>query len=164
MKKRKVLYPGSFDPITYGHIDVIERALHLFDEVIVGIAVNREKKPTFTIEERIDFIRRAFPDNERVKACYFDGLAVDFAKKEEVSCLIRGLRATSDFEYEFQIALTNRKLAPKLETIFLTPQQEYFYISSRVLKEVAAFSGSLDGLAPDYVAQALKNKISALKK
>ena len=159
MKNRKVIYPGSFDPITYGHIDVVKRALHLFEEVIIGVAINREKKPVFTAEERVDFIQRAFPGNKRVQVCRFEGLAVDFAKRRGVSCIIRGLRATSDFEYEFQMALTNRKLAPQLETVFLTPSQEHFYISSRVLKELAAFNGPLEGFAPPYVVKALKRKI-----
>lgn len=158
MKKSKVLYPGSFDPITKGHIDVINRALHLFETVIVAVAINTSKQPTFTVEERLEFIRKCFKDNPKVKVCRFEGLAVDFAKKEGVSCLIRGLRAISDFEYEFQMALTNRKLAPNIETIFLTPKQEYFYISSRMMKELAMFDGSISEFVPAHVEKALKRK------
>ena len=158
MRKSKVLYPGSFDPITNGHIDVVKRALHLFETVIVAIAVNTNKEPTFSIKERIEFICRSFSGNKRVKICFFEGLAVDFAKKEGVTCLIRGLRATSDFEYEFQMALTNRKLAPAIETIFLTPSQEYFYISSRTAKELAMFDGSIGDFVPAHVEKALKKK------
>lgn len=163
MKKRKVLYPGSFDPITYGHIDVIRRALCLYDEVVVAVARNPEKKPIFKPEDRVKFIHQVFKGNRRVKVTSFNGLVVNFARKEKVSCLLRGLRATSDFEYEFQMALTNRKMAPEIETVFLTPSEEFFYISSRVIKALAVFDGSLEDFAPKHVIRALKTKFSHLK-
>lgn len=157
--KRKVIYPGSFDPITNGHIDVVRRALEIFDEVIVAVAVNTEKIPTFTIEERMAFIQRVFRGERRVKVKSFKGLIVRFAEKEGADCMIRGLRATSDFEFEFQMALTNRKISRKrVETVFLTPSQEYFYISSRLIKELASFDSSVEDFVPGFVAQALKKK------
>ena len=157
--KHKVIYPGSFDPITNGHIDVVRRALEIFDEVIVAVAVNTEKIPTFSIEERVAFIQRVFRSENRVKVKSFKGLIVRFAEKERADCMIRGLRATSDFEFEFQMALTNRKISRKrVETIFLTPSQEYFYISSRLIKELASFDSSVEDFVPSFVAQALKKK------
>jgi len=157
--KRKVIYPGSFDPITNGHIDVVRRALAIFDEVVVAVAVNTEKIPTFTVEERVAFIRRVFAGQKKVKVKSFRGLMVRFAEKEGAYSMIRGLRATSDFEFEFQMALTNRKLSrKKIETVFLTPSQEYFYISSRLIKELASFNSSVKDFVPGFVAEALRRK------
>ena len=157
--KHKVIYPGSFDPITNGHIDVIHRALELFDQVVVAVAINTEKVPTFTVHERVDFIQRVFKTQKRVIVKSFRGLIIRFAEKEGAKCMIRGLRATSDFDFEFQMALTNRKISrKKIETIFLTPSQEYFYISSRLIKELASFDSSVDEFVPSFVASSLNKK------
>ena len=160
-KKSKVLYPGSFDPITYGHIDVIKRALHLFDEVIVAVATNTEKNPIFSLKEKTQFIERVFQKEKRVKVKSFKGLSVRFAEEQGVGCMVRGLRAVSDFEYEFQMALANRKIMRKsIESIFLMPSQEHFYVSSRLIKEIATFRGPIEDFVPSFVAKSLKEKIS----
>jgi pantetheine-phosphate adenylyltransferase len=160
--KHTVVYPGSFDPITNGHIDVIRRALELFDTVVVAVAHNTEKTPVFTVAERVNFIQRAFKDKKRVVVKSFHGLIVQFAEAEGINCVIRGLRATSDFDFEFQMALTNRKVSnQKIETVFLTPSQEYFYISSRLIKELSMFGSSVKHFVPDFVAKALQEKFSS---
>lgn len=163
--KRKVLYPGSFDPITNGHIDVIRRAVKLFDEVVIAVAVNTEKKPFFSVEERMDFVRKVFKGEKKVRVKSFKGLVVDFAKSQGIYCMIRGIRATSDFEYEFQMALTNRKISKnRLETIFLTPSQEYFYVSSRLSKQLAFLKAPIQDIVPGCVAKALQGKFLQLSK
>lgn len=154
----RAIYPGSFDPLTLGHLDVIQRALRLFDEVIVAAALGEGKKPTFTIEERLELIRASLPGEERVKAKKLDGLLVDFVAAERASVVIRGLRAVSDFEFEFQMALMNRRLAPDVETIFLMPKEDYSYISSRIVKEVARLGGDVSGVVPPPVVEALRRK------
>jgi pantetheine-phosphate adenylyltransferase len=160
--KKTIIYPGTFDPITHGHIDVIRRALALFDKVIVAVVENGEKDTLFSVKERVDFIRKVFAKERRVSIKSFKGLIVRFAQKEGVKCLLRGLRATSDFEYEFQMALTNRKLSKnQIETIFLTPSQEFFYVSSKLIKQVAALKGPLEDLVPPNVLKALREKISS---
>jgi len=157
---RKAIYPGSFDPITRGHLDVIKRAAGLFDELIVAVAVNDEKKPLFSREERIQLIEKSCDDISNVTVSSFDGLIVEYAEKENAIALVRGLRAISDFEFEFQMALMNRKLSPQMETVFLTPKEKYSYISSRLVKEVARLGGDIHSLVPKHVGTALLEKFS----
>jgi pantetheine-phosphate adenylyltransferase len=155
---RRAIYPGSFDPITNGHLDVVERATHIFDEVIVAVAVNHEKTGLFSFDERVAHIEEATADNERIHVTSFDGLLVDFATEQEATALVRGLRAISDFEFEFQMALMNRKLQPEIETIFLTAREEFTYVSSSVTKEIARLGGDISSLVPAAVGDALKAK------
>ena len=155
----KALYPGTFDPITLGHIDIIERALHLFDEVTIAIATSAAKKPIFTLEERIEHIDKIFEGNKKVKAIGFTGLVVDLAREQESNILIRGLRAVSDFEYEFQLANMNRAMSPDIESVFLTPKEEYSYISSSLVKEIATMGGDVDRFVDPVTLEALKQKI-----
>jgi pantetheine-phosphate adenylyltransferase len=144
------IYPGSFDPLTNGHLSLIQRGLQMFDRLIVAIAVNPKKVPLFTLEERKDLIRQACPD-PRVEVDSFQGLLVEYAKQRNVNVLIRGLRAVSDFEYEFQLANMNRKLAPGIETVFMMTGEDYFYISSQLVREVASLGGDVTGLVPENV-------------
>ena len=161
---QRALYPGSFDPITNGHLDVIERASHLFDEVLVAVAYNAEKKSgLFDIPERIEMIEKATAHNDRIRVVHFQGLLVDYAREVGAIALVRGLRAISDFEYEFQMALMNRKLEPKLETVFLMPREEYTYVSSRLVKEVARLGGDIASLVPEGVAFDLQEKFKESK-
>lgn len=160
MMKQRAIYPGSFDPVTFGHLDLIQRALSLFDEVLVVIAVNSDKSNLFTIEERMDMMRRALKGVKRVKVESFKGLTVDFAKKNKANVLIRGLRAISDFDYEFQMALTNRKLARKIDTVFLMPSESYFYVSSRLIKEIASHQGDISSYVPAFVKDKVIEKLS----
>lgn len=157
--RQKAIYPGTFDPVTNGHIDVINRAVKLFDEVIVAVALNSQKAPLFSVQERVDFLKESFTGLESVKVVSFDGLIVDFARKNNVNIVIRGLRMLSDFEYEFQMALTNRKLADDIETIFLMPSESYSYVSSKLLKEVAKMGADLSYFLPSFVERALKVKM-----
>lgn len=152
------IYPGSFDPLTNGHLSLIQRGLKLFDKVIVAIAVNPKKTPLFSVEERKTFIRDAFPDQARVEVDDFQGLLVDYGKKRGVKVMLRGLRAVSDFEYEFQLANMNRKLDPEFETVFMMTGEDYFYVSSNLVREVASFGGNVDGLVPANVAAGLRAK------
>ena len=154
----KALYPGTFDPITLGHIDIIERALHLFDEVTIAIATSESKKPVFTLEERISHVEEIFKGNKKVKAIGFTGLVVDLAKEENSNILIRGLRAVSDFEYEFQLAGMNRKLNQNIETIFLMSDVENQIISSRLVKEVAELNGNIKKFTTKSTINSLKKK------
>lgn len=151
------LYPGTFDPITNGHIDLVQRAANLFDEVIVSIASSQKKKPRFTLEERINLAEKVLADCPNVKVKGFNILLVDFAKQQNATVLIRGLRAISDFEYEFQLASMNRNLAPKIESLFLMPADEYSFISSSLVKEVAALGGDVSDFVHPLVNEALKN-------
>jgi len=160
MKKRKAIYPGSFDPVTFGHLDLIERALNLFDELIVVVASNASKKTLFTVEERISFLHSAIKHRPQVKVKSWEGLTVDLARDENAFTLIRGIRATSDFDYEFQMALTNRKLAPKIDTMFLMPSESHFYLSSRLIKEIALLGGDVTPYVPAPVATRIKKKFS----
>ena len=160
MKKRKAIYPGSFDPVTFGHLDLIERALHLFDELIVIVASNPAKKTLFTAEERVGFLQSALKHRPEVQVKSWEGLTVDLAVKEKAFALIRGIRATSDFDYEFQMALTNRKLAPKIDTVFLMPSESHFYLSSRLIKEIAQLGGDVKHYVPAPVAALIKKKFS----
>lgn len=154
----RAIYPGSFDPVTLGHIDVIGRALALFDEVLVAAAPSEGKKPLFTIDERLELIRASLPEERRLTVKMLDGLLVDFVKRERATVIIRGLRAVSDFEFEFQMALMNRRLAPDVETIFLMPKEDYSYISSRIVKEVARLGGDVSGVVTAPVREALRRK------
>jgi pantetheine-phosphate adenylyltransferase len=156
----RAIYPGSFDPVTLGHIDVIARGLRLFDEVIVAAAPSEGKNPLFSIDERLDLIRASLPGEPRLQIKKLDGLLVDFVASEQASVIIRGLRAISDFEFEFQMALMNRRLAPAVETIFLMPKEDYSYISSRIVKEVARLGGDVSGVVPAPVREALARKFA----
>ena len=157
---RRAIYPGSFDPITAGHLDVIHRAARLFDEVIVAVAHNDQKKSMFTTGERMDLIRENTASVGNIRVASFDGLLVEFARRENAAAVVRGLRAVSDFEFEFQMALMNRKLEPAIETIFLTPREEYTYLSSRIVKEIARLGGNVEAFVPPSVALALREKFA----
>lgn len=152
------IFPGSFDPITNGHIDIINRGLKMFERVQVAVLINQSKKALFTIEERMDIIRDIFPDESRVEIKSFSGLLVDFAREQNATVILRGLRAVSDFEYELQMAMMNRHLSPELETVFLMPRDIYSYLSSRLVKEVAGLGGDIADLVPPVVNTALQNK------
>ncbi len=155
------VYPGTFDPVTYGHIDLIHRGLEIFEKVIVGVAVNPEKGILFSAQERVAMLKDATKRWKQVQVKPFDDLAVSFARKQKAQVILRGLRMLSDFEYEFQMALTNRKLAPTLETVFMMPSAEYSYVSSRLIKETAALGANLKGLVPPVVAKRLKERLRA---
>jgi pantetheine-phosphate adenylyltransferase len=152
------VYPGSFDPLTNGHVDIIERGARLFDRIIVAILVNAEKSPLFTTAERVDIACRVFKDRSNVEVDTFDGLLVDYVAKRKANLLVRGLRAVSDFEYEFQMALMNRHLNPAIETVFMMPDEKYSYISSRLIKEVFSLGGQVHGLVPELVETRLREK------
>ncbi|HEY2139914.1 MAG TPA: pantetheine-phosphate adenylyltransferase, partial [Chthoniobacterales bacterium] len=148
---KRAIYPGSFDPVTNGHLDVVERARKLFDEVIVAVAHNDEKLPMFSLEERLDLLTQTAGKIDNVRVAQFDGLLVEFARTEKAHAVIRGLRAVSDFEFEFQMALMNRKLENNLETIFLMPKEEYTYLSSRLVEEIARLGGDVSKFVPAIV-------------
>ncbi len=154
---RRAIYPGSFDPVTNGHLDVIERARKMFDEVVVAVAINDQKQPLFSAEERTSMLRSAI-STTAVRVAPMKGLLVDFAAAENACAVIRGLRAISDFEFEFQMALMNRKLDSKVETIFLMPKEEYTYLSSRIVKEIARLGGDVSAFVPRPVVEALAKK------
>jgi pantetheine-phosphate adenylyltransferase len=158
MSRCRAIYPGSFDPVTNGHLDLITRALGLFDEVIVGVADNEAKSPLFTTAERVDLLRRSVGDKVGLSVEPLNGLLVDFCARREAFVVIRGLRAVSDFEFEFQMALTNRRLQPKIETIFLTPKEDCIFLSSRIVKEVARLGGDVTPFVAPPVLEALKGK------
>jgi pantetheine-phosphate adenylyltransferase len=154
---RRAIYPGSFDPVTNGHLDVIERARKLFDEVIVAVAINDQKQPLFAPDERLAMLRQAITINA-VRVAPMEGLLVEFAASEGAHAVVRGLRAISDFEFEFQMALMNRKLDSEIETIFLMPKEEYTYLRSRIVKEIAKLGGDVSAFVPPLVAEALAKK------
>ncbi len=156
----KAIYPGSFDPITYGHLDVIKRALKIFDEVIVSVAHNLQKVPLFTLEERVRMLKKATRNLARVKVEDFSGLVVDYAREKKINVIIRGIRMISDFEYEFQMALTNRRFNREIETIFLMPSESLSFLSSKLLKEAASLGADLSPFVPLYVERALKDKLT----
>ena len=155
---RVAIYPGSFDPLTSGHVDIIERGSRIFDSIIVAILANVEKTPLFSESERVAIIREVFKDTPNVQVETFNGLLVDYAQRKQATVLVRGLRAVSDFEYEFQMALMNRHLAPGLETVFMMPAEQYTYISSRLIKEVFTLGGEVTGLVPPVVEEQLREK------
>ena len=158
MSKRAV-YPGMFDPVHNGHLDVIERSLHIFDELIVAVVANPSKAPLFSVAQRLEMIDEATPDlRNNFRTVAFDGLLIDLVERERADCIVRGIRAVSDFEYEFQMALMNRKLRPTVETVFLMPHEKYTYISSRLIKEVASFGTSVAGMVPPIVDKRLVEK------
>jgi pantetheine-phosphate adenylyltransferase len=158
----RALYPGSFDPITNGHLDVLARAARLFDEVIVAVAHNESKQALFSAEERVHLLRESTSHLANVRVTSFEGLLVDFARKQNARAVIRGLRAVSDFEFEFQMALMNRSLEPNLEALFLMPCEEFSYISSRMVKEVARLGGAVGRFVPPCVEAALHTRFSAV--
>ena len=153
------IYPGTFDPITYGHLDVIERTKAIFPQVIVAVAQTSRKKLTFDLEERLDMIKQATKGMEGIRVEPFDGLVVEFARKKKTNVLIRGLRMISDFEYEFQMALTNRRLSKEVETVFLMPSEEYSFLSSKLIKETAALGADISSLVPKNVQRRLKERL-----
>ena len=153
------LYPGTFDPVTNGHIDLIIRAHEIFHDVIVAVAHNPHKKPIFTVAERVAMLKKATVNMDGVTVTDFNGLVVDFAHKMKAKVLVRGLRMLSDFEYEFQMALTNRKLSSDIETIFLMPHESYSYLSAKLIKEAAGLGADLSAFLPDFVGKALRNKL-----
>ncbi len=159
MPNKLAIYAGSFDPVTFGHIDIIKRAKAIFPEVIVAVALNTQKNPFFTIEERVEMLKKATKGMKGVTIDHFQGLIVDYAHKKNARVLIRGLRMISDFEYEFQMALTNRKLASNIETIFMMPHESFSYVSSKLLKEAAILGADLHNFVPDFVQKTLKNKL-----
>jgi len=152
------VYPGSFDPLTNGHVDIIHRGARLFDRIVVAILLNVEKSPLFTVDERVDIAREVFANNPNVEVDTFDGLLVDYARGKGASAIVRGLRAISDFEYEMQMALMNRHLNPEVETVFMMPAETYTYVSSRIVKEVVALGGSVTNLVPSIVDDRLRRK------
>jgi pantetheine-phosphate adenylyltransferase len=152
------IYPGSFDPLTNGHVDIIQRGSRLFDRIVVGVLINSEKAPLFTIPERVDIARNVFREWPNVEVDTFDGLLVEYARRKRASVIVRGLRAISDFEYEMQMALMNRRLNPDVETVFMMPAEPYTYVSSRLVKEVVALGGSVSGLVPRLVEERLRDK------
>jgi pantetheine-phosphate adenylyltransferase len=158
--EKVAIYPGSFDPITYGHIDIVERALEIFDKVIVAIANNSEKRSLFTVEERVEIVKTVFEDTPNVIVDSFIGLLVDYVANTNAIVILRGLRATSDFEYEFHMASMNRSLNSHLDTLFMMTSKDYFFVSSRTIKEVASLGGAVEGLVPDLVVRRLKQKFN----
>jgi len=158
MSGKIAVYPGSFDPITYGHLDIISRGLKIFDEVIIAVAENPTKKALFTTEERVELIREVLADNGRAKVDTFGGLLMDYVQGKGATVIIRGLRAVSDFEYEFQIAQMNRGISPDVETLFMMTSVQFSYLSSSIVKEVSSLNGPVDGLVPPIVKKALDYK------
>ncbi len=156
---RRAIYPGSFDPLTNGHVAIIQRGLNLFDRLVVAVANNPQKSPLFTVEERKAFILEAVGHDPRVEVDSFDGLMVHYAQSRGVHTVLRGLRAVSDFEYEFQLANMNRKLMPEFESVFVMTGEDYFYVSSGLVREVATFGGDVTGMVPANVAAALRTKL-----
>ncbi len=161
--KRVAVYPGTFDPITNGHIDLIKRALGFVDELIIAILINSEKKPLFSVKERIGLMKNVLPQSKRIRIDQFDGLLVDYASKAGAQIILRGLRAVSDFDYEFQMALMNRRLEPQIETVFLVPAEQYTYVSSKLVKEITALGGAVTGLVPPEVEKRMKEKFHRMK-
>ncbi|MCM8815363.1 MAG: pantetheine-phosphate adenylyltransferase [Candidatus Omnitrophica bacterium] len=157
-KERLAVYPGSFDPVTNGHIDIIERSLKFIDRLIVTVAQHPAKNPLFSFKERMEMLGEIFQNRQEVMIDSFDGLLVNYLEKKGVYLVIRGLRAVSDFDYEFQMVLTNRKLLSRIETIFLTPKEEYLYLSSSAVKEIAKLKGPVERFVPEIVAEKLKEK------
>jgi pantetheine-phosphate adenylyltransferase len=158
------VYPGSFDPLTNGHVDIIMRGARLFDRIVIAILVNAEKSPLFSMDERVDIVRTVFTGVPNVEVDTFQGLLVDYVERRNAQVIVRGLRAVSDFEFEFQMALMNRRLNGKIETVFMMPAEQYSYISSRLIKEVFALGGRVHGLVPDIVEDRLRDKVGTLER
>ena len=158
------IYPGSFDPLTNGHVDIVLRSAHLFERVLVAVLVNPDKRPLFTADERVAIIREVFSEYPNVEVDSFAGLLVDYARTRRASAIIRGMRAVSDFEFEFQMALMNRHLEPTLETVFMMPAEQYTYLSSRLIKEVFSLGGDIRGLVPATVERRMKDKAALVGK
>ncbi len=159
MKQKNAIYPGSFDPITKGHMDIIKRSAKMFDKLYVAVLTNSSKSCCFTIEERMEMMRKCTSDMQNVEVCTFSGLLAEYAKKIDVVTSIRGLRAVTDFEYEFQMALTNKKINKELETIFLTTNSKYMYLSSSIVKEIARNGGDISDFVPSVVLDDIKNRL-----
>lgn len=159
MSKVKAIYPGTFDPLTNGHLDLIARAARIFDELVVAILRNEEKQPLFTVRERVEMLTEGVARFPNVSVATFNGLMVEFARQQKATAVVRGIRAISDYEYEFQMALMNRRLAPELETVFLMPAGEFSYVSSRLVKGVFRLGGSVEGLVPPAVIERLKRRV-----
>ena len=155
----RAIYPGSFDPVTYGHLDIIRRSAEVVDELVVGVLYNKAKIPLFSVEERVKMLGEATKDMGNVKIIPFEGLLIDFAKQLDAKVIVRGLRAITDFEYELQMAQTNRKLNPEVETLFMTTSLEYSYLSSTTVREVASFDGDISQFVPEFVAEKVTEKI-----
>ena len=158
------VYPGSFDPLTNGHVDIIMRGARLFDRIVIAILVNAEKAPLFSMDERVDIVRTVFKGVPNVEVDTFQGLLVDYVERRNAQVIVRGLRAVSDFEFEFQMALMNRRLNGKIETVFMMPAERYTYISSRLIKEVFSLGGRVHGLVPDIVEERLRDKVGTLER
>jgi len=156
----RAIYPGSFDPVTLGHLDIIKRSAAMFDEVIIGVLNNTLKSPLFSLEERVNMLNEVISDIPNARAVSFDGLLVEFARQNDIKVIVRGLRAVTDFEYELQMAQSNRKIAPEIDTVFLTTNIEYSYLSSSIVKEYASYGVDVSELVPEYVSNALKNKMN----
>jgi pantetheine-phosphate adenylyltransferase len=152
------VYPGSFDPLTNGHVDIVSRGARLFDRIVVAILVNAEKAPLFSMEERVEIARNVFAPFPNVEVDTFNGLLVDYVERRQAQVIVRGLRAVSDFEFEFQMALMNQHLKPSIETVFMMPVEKYTYLSSRLIKEVFSLGGRVEGLVPDLVEERLRGK------
>jgi pantetheine-phosphate adenylyltransferase len=158
MSTTLAVYPGTFDPLTNGHVDIISRGARLFDRIIVAILINAEKAPLFSMDERVEIAREVFKDQPNVEVDTFDGLLVDYVEHRRAQVVVRGLRAVSDFEFEFQMALMNHRLNPTIDTVFMMPAEQYTYISSRLIKEVFALGGRVHGLVPEVVEERLRGK------
>jgi len=154
------VYPGSFDPLTNGHVDIITRGARLFDHIVIAILINAEKAPLFSVTERVEIVRTVFKDLPNLDVDTFDGLLVDYVQRRKAQVIVRGLRAVSDFEYEFQMALMNQRLNDKIETVFMMPAEQYTYTSSRLIKEVFSLGGRVHGLVPDMVEERLRKKLT----
>lgn len=159
----RAIYPGSFDPVTFGHLDIIKRSANLFDELIVGVLNNTSKSPLFSVEERVNMLKEATRDIPNIKVASFSGLLVDFVKETEAYVVVRGLRAITDFEYELQLAQTNHVLNPNVDTMFLTAKLEYLYLSSTIVREVAAFGGDISKFVPEEIAKKMYDKYGIAK-
>jgi pantetheine-phosphate adenylyltransferase len=160
---RTAIYPGSFDPLTNGHLDVVQRAAKLFDRVVLAVAKNEGKHPLFTLEERVNLVKKSIAHLPNVEADSFDRLLVDYVVSRKAQAIVRGLRAVSDFEFEFQLALMNRKLNENIETIFMMPKDTYTFLSSRIVKEIARLGGDVSGFVPEHVQAALNQKFAGFK-